>query len=546
MKKYTLSYAFGVASVLLLCNSCKPEKIAGVNFSNKPAPINAPAAITCIAQPELNSYVLYKENSDGTHYGDVMPYFNTSDNSFYIYYLKDIWNDATNKHHPWYGVKTTTFSSYTELSAGELLSSSTNGCAQDYSVGTGSIIKSGSNYYEFYSGHNPNYPSSCVTYAEGIMLAKSTSLNTAFTKQSSFATIYPPVGQGFDEHDNFRDPYVFYDATTSKYYMLLAARKNVSGTFKGVIIDYTSTDLNTWTYQGVIYDGGSINYFMMETPQIFKIGSTYYLMFSDINTKNVLYRKSTSVTGTWNYPVGYDRIEGNGIYAAKVAADNTGKQYIFGWTNSLVNGVDSGAWQWGGNMVAHQLVQATNGDLTVNIPPGTKTYLENLVYAISKNSQWGTVTNTIAGTQSYNLVSNADMDVANVLFDPVNLDSYKISAVVSYSSASKDFGFMIGACDGYNDFYSLRFVPAQNRFSFDKVKRSALTSITVPTNDVPITLTPNTNYNVDIVVENSMIVVYINNQVALSSRIYKARRTTWGVFVDHSNATFNNIAVKYH
>ena len=116
---------------------------------------------------------------------------------FNVYYLKDIWNDATNKRHPWQGFKTTDFYSYSQLSAGEILSCSTNSCAQNFALGTGNIIKSGNKFYAFYTGHNPNYPSACVTKKEGIMLATSTSLNSNFTHNTTFATIYPPTGAGF-------------------------------------------------------------------------------------------------------------------------------------------------------------------------------------------------------------------------------------------------------------------------------------------------------------------------------------------------------------
>ncbi|MDB5011987.1 MAG: hypothetical protein JWQ25_189, partial [Daejeonella sp.] len=270
--------------------------------------------------------------------------------------------------------------------------------------------------------------------------------------------------------------------------------------------------------------------------------TTYYLTFSDTFTKNVYYRKSTSPTGPWTYPVGPDRLDGNGFYAARTAYNGVDR-YIFGWTSVNTGNTDAGAPIWGGNLAVHKLYQKANGDLAVTIPHTLKSYLETQTHTIVKVSQWGNVTNTIPGTQSYNVVSPADLDVANVIFDPINLAKFKIKATVSYSSSAKDFGFMIGACDGFNDFYSLRFVPSQNRFSLDKVNRSAITTSTVATTDVPLTLTPNTNYNVQIVVENSMLVVYINDEVALTTRIYKATNTSWGVFSDNSNATFNNIVV---
>lgn len=531
--------------LLYACSSeiLKESDLASENASSKKtAPISkTSAALSCGAQTEQTDYSIYRMVSDGTRIGDVMPYYDAANSTFNVYYLKDIWNDATNKRHPWYGFKTTDFYSYSELSAGEILSCNTNSCAQNFALGTGNIIKNGSNYYAFYTGHNPNYPSSCVTKKEGIMLATSTSLNANFTHNTSFATIYAPVGQGFDENDNFRDPYVFWDATSSQYIMLVSARKNVGGTWKGVIVKYTSTSLLNWTYQGVAYDGDSQNFFMMETSEIFMIGSTYYLLFSDINSKYLYYRKSSSINGPWTMPSGPDRFDGTGFYAGKTASNGTDR-YIFAWTNILTGNTDSGTWGWGGNLVVHKIYQKSNGDLAVAIPHTLKNKMETNNYVPVQNSQWGTVT-ALSGGLSYQLSSTANFDVTNIIYDPINLAQYKISASVSFSSCNKDFGFMIGACDGYENFYSLRFVPSQNRFSLDKTVRSALTSSTVAYNDVPYVFSANTLYDIQIVIENSILTVYINNEVALSSRVYKASNTNWGIFVDNSTASFYNIKV---
>jgi len=535
-----------MALVALATSSCKTtskNELEDLSSSYSKNTKAKTSALSCTAQAEQTDYNLYKLTSDALRIGDVMPYYDSSTSQFHVFFLKDIWDDATNKRHPWYGYKTNNFYSYTALSAGEILSCNTNGCAQDYAIGTGSVIKKGSVFYAFYTGHNPNYPSSCVTHKEGVMLATSSSLNSNFTKSTTFSNMYAPTGLGYDQTDNFRDPYVFYDATAAKYYMLVAARKDVGGgNWKGVIAYYTSSNLTSWTYQGVLYDGGTDNFFMMETPEIFKNGSTYYLLFSDINSKNVYYRKSSAITGPWSKPVGADRFDGNGIYGAKTAIDAVGDRYLFGWTNQLTGNTDAGSPTWGGNLIVHKIFPKANGDLAVAIPHTLKAFMETQTQAIVKNSQWGNVTNTIPGTQSYNVISSADFDVANVIFEPINLDRYKISATVSYSSSSKDFGFMIGACDGFNDFYSLRFIPSQNRFALEKVNRSGITSTTAVT-DVPFTLTPNTSYNIQIVIENSMLVVYLNNEVALTTRIYKATNTNWGIFSDNSNATFNNIIV---
>lgn len=546
IRLFKKSLFLGSFIFLLYACSSEPLKQSGEALNNasskKAVPISkAAVALSCSAQTEQTDYSIYRMVSDGTRIGDVMPYYDAASGNFYVYYLKDIWNDALNKRHPWYGFKTADFYSYSELSAGEILSCSANSCAQNFALGTGNIIKSGSKYYAFYTGHNPNYPSSCVSKKEGIMLATASGLNSNFTHSTAFTTIYPPTGQGFDENDNFRDPYVLWDAASSQYIMLVSARKNVSGIWKGVIAKYSSTNLLNWTYQGVTYDGGSQNFFMMETSEIFMIGSTYYLLFSDISSKYLHYRKSSSINGPWTMPSGSDRFDGTGFYAGKTAGNGTDR-YIFAWTNILTGNTDSGVWGWGGNLVIHKIYQKSNGDLAVAIPHTLKNKLETNNYTPVQNSQWGTVT-PLSGGLSYQLSSIADFDVTNIIYDPINLARYKISATVSFSSCNKDFGFMIGACDGYENFYSLRFVPSQNRFSLDKTVRSAITSTTVAYNDVLYVFNPNTLYDIQIVIENSMLTVYINNEVALSSRVYKGSNTSWGIFTDDSTASFYNIKV---
>lgn len=547
---------FILCCLIIIINSCKTSDFEG--YDNKIDDTyglvknisKVTLSNTCEQQIEQTDYSYYRMTDDGYRIGDVMPYYDTTSNKFYVYFLKDIWNDNT--RHPIYGFTSTNLYSYTQIPAGEIISCSTYGCDQNYAIGTGSVIKKNNKYYYFYTAHNPNYPSQCVTKKEGIMVSTSSSLNTKFNDSSftvknasglitaRYSIIYAPLGQDFDEYDNFRDPYVFLDNGT--YYMLVSARKYINSVWRGVIVKYTSTDLTTWEYQGVVYDGGAINYFMMETPQIFKIESTYYLLFSDINTKHVLYRKSNSVNGVWNYPVGYDRFEGTGIYSAKLASDGT-DNYLFGWTAVNEGNTDAGQPIWGGNLVCHKVYQDSNGDLKVCIPHTLKSNVETNQFVFNKVSQWGDVTNLVTGQHTYQLVSKANYDVTNVLFEPINEDRFEISATVKYGACTRDFGFLIGACDGYDNVYSLRFVPSENKFRFDKTNRSQINSSTIPDNDVPFTMLPNTDYTVQIVIENSMAVVYINNQVALSCRIYKATNTTWGIFADNSDATFTDIKI---
>jgi beta-fructofuranosidase len=88
----------------------------------------------------------------------------------------------------------------------------------------------------------------------------------------------------------------------------------------------------------------------------------------------------------------------------------------------------------------------------------------------------------------------------------------------------------------------MRFIPSQNRFSLGKTDRRNVT-ISSTSVDVPFQLSPNTDYAVDIVEENSVVVVYLNNTAALTCRVYRAPQASWGLFADNATATFKNLTV---
>lgn len=465
--------------VLLNLHACKKnEHKSFENFPTKQMSLNnitSTSSLQCSAQAEETDYSIYRMNSDGSRLGDMTPIYDAVTGKFVIYYLKDVWS-VTGQRHPWHAFTTTNLYSYSQT--GQILSSSNKTCAQDNAIGAGSVIKNGSTYYAFYTGHNPNFIQ-CTngTKREGIMLATSSSATSGFTKQTTFTTIYTPQGLGYDENDNWRDPFVIRDVANNNWLMLIMARKNHNGAWRGVIVKYVSTDLWNWTYQGVLYDGDDHNFFNMECPSIFRIGGMYYLLFSDQSLnddahKYVYYRKSSSLQGPWIKPSDNDRFDGNSFYAGKTVQDAVGDNYIFGWCNVLSGQTDAGQWAWGGNLVAHKLYANANGDLCVAIPHTVKNWLEMNTFSTTTNSQWGNVSITQPGTLSYRLISPTNFDIANVIFNPVDKPQYMITANVSYNASDKDFGFMIGACDGYENFYQLRFAPSENKFKFEKSVRS--------------------------------------------------------------------------
>lgn len=540
--KYKINFFISVFLLILFIGvtSCQSndDSLDTVQDSDLSDPDPMFQSLQCRTQVEQSDYSIYKMASNVKRIGDLMPIYDDASNKFYLYYLKDIWNDNSNQRHPWYALSTTDFSSYNEIPT-EIISSSSAGCDQDFAIGSGSVFVKNNTYYGFYTGHNPNILSSCVTTKEGIMLATSTNPEVGFTKNKSFTTIYAPKGMQFDEQDNFRDPYVFEDAGI--YYMLVSARANVGGVFKGVIVSYTSTDLLSWTYDGIFYDGGDKYFFFMETAQVFKMGSMYYLIFSDINSRKVIYRKGSSATGPWEQPAGSEFLDGNDFYAAKAVSNGT-DAFIMGWTAKTENNLDAGVKTWGGNLVAHKLTQNSNDDLMLSIPDAVSNGMQTEI-ALKLNREIGTFEKTGSNEESYNLRSSNNNDASAVFYEPIDAPRYLISTTVSYSNSNRDFGFFLGACDENNNVISLRFVPSENKIRLDKTLRSSLFSSISSDNETSFKLEPNVDYDVKVVIENSIVVIYVNNQVALSSRVYRAPNTSWGVFADNSSVFFKRIIV---
>ena len=534
--KYLSFSALGTLGLsLLLLGGCKKDPVV----TEEVDPTKPLVPFTCQAPAESTNYSLFPLGSGGAGVGDVMPYYDAPSGLTYVYYLRDVYQGPTQRH-PVNAFTTNNFVSYTQTSAGEVLSSSAATCAQDFAIGTGSVVQRNGTYYFFYTGNNPN-AANCTNQKEGVMLATATGPNQKFAKQTSFATIYAPTGQGYDANDNFRDPYVYLNTDNNQYVLLVAARKNVgNGVFKGVIAQYTSANLLSWNYQGVLYDGAFDNFFNMECPSVFKLSGMYYLMFSDQTSQQVFYRKGPSFNGPWGKPSGTARFDGTGFYAAKTVIDNSGNASVLAWVNRLDGSTDAGGRMFGGNLVTHKLYQLANGDLGVAILPALKTQLEAKPVELHVNAKAGDITTAAANTFTLNSASATFLN--SVVFDPVAAARFKVSTTINYSSATKDFGFLLGACDNYNAFYSLRFVPTQNRFSLDRTDRRNVT-LSSATADVPFRLSPNTDYQVEIVEENSVVVVYLNGVAALSCRMYRAPQSSWGLFADNATATFKNVTV---
>ena len=96
-------------------------------------------------------------------------------------------------------------------------------------------------------------------------------------------------------------------------------------------------------------------YFTHECPDLFQIGDDWCLVYSTFTERTVTHhRRSRSQDGPWRAPAD-DAFDSRAFYAAKSATDGR-RRFIFGWLPSRTEERDDGAWQWGGNLVVHEIL----------------------------------------------------------------------------------------------------------------------------------------------------------------------------------------------
>lgn len=463
-------------------------------------------------------------NTDGWM-GDVMPFY--EDGKFHLFFLHDAQNKPAGKgFHDIHEFETTNLADYKY--DGRMIPYGKD-TEPDFGVGTGSIIKVGSLYYFYYTGHNGIASFMQDNPRESILYATSPDLKN-WTKNTSFKLTAPT---GYYDYD-FRDPHVFYNEEAGKYWMLVSTQTDSSR--KAVILLFTTSDpaSNNWVPEGPLYTTtSSENYLMMECADIFKIGSYWYLVFSEdwSTAKGTHYRMATSSKGPWIKPEN-DKFDGEYFYAAKTTYDGN-HRYLFGWTARKAPQNDNGNKEYAGNMVTHEIIQNSDGTLGVAIPETIASHFSRNL-TIEPDNQLGNVTET---TDGFSLDANLSPAIAT--FSKLGKSTH-ITTTMTLSSDNGNVGFIFGANNMSEQYCKIVYEAENHRLVAYKIKGTASSEIT----QVPFTLETGVAYDINIVCDGSICVVYVDEKIALSARIYSMRNQKWGFIAEDTSTTFTTPLIK--
>lgn len=461
----------------------------------------------------------------GAWAADFIPLY--ADGAFQLFYLLD-WRDGE-KHGegtPWYRLSTTDFVTFTEH--GEVLPRGTVK-EQDLYVFTGSAIQAKDQYHIFYTGNNPHLREAGQP-EQGVMHATSSDLQK-WTKIPA-DTFFSPADKY--EKNDWRDPFVFYNEEEKQYNMLLAARfsKGIPRR-RGLTALCTSKDLVKWEVKEPFYAPDL--YYTHECPDLFKIGDWWYLLFSEFtDLVATRYRMSKSLKGPWITPA-QDTFDGHAFYAAKTASDGKNR-YIFGWNPTRDSNKDDGGWQWGGNLVVHQIIQQPNGELTVRVPATVANAFKNTSTPQLTTYKDGSIITTGALQLSASNTFNAAVG------DKLP-SKCKISTTVTFTKNTRDFGCMLHCSNDLDTAYYIRLEPAKNRLVFDMWPRNRLEVSFMAELERTVGLKPGVPVTLQVFVDGTAGVVYVNDIVAMNFRMYDLKEGNWGLFATDGSAQFTKTTI---
>lgn len=450
--------------------------------------------------------------------GDLVPYY--EEGMYYAFYLHDPrkYDGKFAEDTTWHCVTTKDF---VEVDyKGEAIKRGGDE-APNKNIYTGSIIKDELGiYHAFYTAYNENFKTNGRSI-QSVMQATGTDLTKLSTMENF---IFQSDGDRYEEFD-WRDPYVFWDEAEECYKMLLASRVKGAGELRGGCISLSrSHDLINWTYEEPFYYPQM--YITMECPEVFRMGEYWYLVFSTFSDQfTTHYRYSKTLEGPWIIPED-DVFDTRANYAIKTASDGE-RRFAFGWIASKRNNNDFEPWEWGGTMVFHEIKKRSDSP-------------ELYVVPTESVKQMFTQTKSLEVEVLYNATFTDEFlesdTLGAALYDSPTTD-FIMSCTVEVESAH-EFGLVLHSDEGLEKGYFLRMNPRTSTIAWDFWPRREKGFYQWQiAGDVPYQVEtqrrlPKGNvYQIKLIREGDISVLYINDEVALSTRMYNHQQGKIGVYV---------------
>ena len=481
--------------------------------------------------------------------GDPMPFYDQKEGNFKVLYLQEYDNNGP-CYHPFWGISTTDGANYEPL--GEVLPVGASTAQQDASLGTGCAVynETDQTYYIYYTGYNVLLPN-----REVVMRATSKDFKT-WTKDD----LWQLKGEdyGYSTKD-FRDPQVF-KVDDGSWRMVISSNLKFA--------EFKSTDLKTWEHVGsfnMVWDR------MCECPDIFKMGDYWYLVYSEAyrapwsrKVKYMMAKTYEDLKACFNDPGANwpkDGKEGvldsRAFYAGKTASNGTDR-LIWGWCpkregatifDKNKNVGADGEPAWAGALVCHKIIQHADGTLTLGAVPAIAdkySQAQNVNVMASNGYSNGSLSGDDAYVL-YNRLSNHN-HISFTVTTGNNWDKFGISFVRStdpeyyYSLVVNPEEENVRKVNFEEEGYRIEEVWSEEEQKIVEKKvygKGFIEGIDGYRFDRPA----DNVYKVDIYTDNSVMVMYINDNVCYTNRIYGIQKNCWSINNYGGSITISDVKV---
>lgn len=452
--------------------------------------------------------------------GDVMPFYD--DGVMNIFHLSDI-SDSTLYYHPISLITTSDYVHYND--EGVVINYEEKPDSVDSALGTGSVIKDKQGkYHFFYTGHNDGWEKQGLPHTECLRHATSTDKKN-WEKDEDF--------KRYGYENDFRDPYVYYDESSSLYYMLVTTRHYGEAVIKRFSSPSLDAKDSEWQDMGMFFvnKAGSYN---MECPSYIEYNGYYYLAFSEQGDNRVThywYRNTPAgefKEGEWTYG---GSIDDTGFYAGRLEKDADGL-YAFAWCARLTGG-NTGKFDWGGNMVVHKLEQKPDGKLCAVMTSQVKDEVSDKIdYKLSNGETFSSLSYDGEGFAA-NGVERFGSSLIRMSFD------------VTFNDKSGDCGITFGLkkpFDGRLGNRLIAFDPVNNKIRCHSDVSNILRYGFV-LSEVDFDFATDAKYSVDLIIHGEVLTLYMNGEVALTGRFTGIEKKCCAFYSNGASVTFGEICI---
>lgn len=404
--------------------------------------------------------------------------------------------------------------------------------------GTGSVLLVEGIYHLYYCTFKQN------PKRETIHHAVSTDLSSWKTLEEESFTA---DGEVYDLTD-WRDPFVFWNEEAKEWWMLVAAKEIGKTSRCGCTGLCVSKDMHHWEVRKPLYSP-HLHTSAHECPDLFRMGDWYYLIYSQYTDRfQTYYRMSKSLDGPWRAPE-RDSFDTRCFYAAKSGSDGKDR-YLYGWNPTrhynnwnfnppIYPGEDYNSFDWGDTMIVHKLVQNLDGTLGVTVPESVDHALtvHNETPMEPQNGSW------MVG-EDWAITENP-YGYSTLLFQNRVPELCKMEMNLIFSETVREIGVALQVNQQFGTGYYLSYQPRRNRLEFKSGLRMYDEGGWTFPFDVemerPIALEPNKPHKFRIFVQDTILVVYLDDQIALNARMCDYSHQFFGLFASDGTAKFENI-----